>query len=279
MRLARFASLAFATVTTVVGLTSPAQALTVNGSGVVTNWNVTPFSSANQVNTATSTGAFSIENNTSPINYGGSIGNTPSGGEAYDFEEMYTRVSSNTLQILVVSSSDSQAGGFNRGDLFVTLNGTRYAIVSLASSEGHAAGSVYKANDAADVVGLQPGSGSYAGNGTIEAQAGPWAVAAGISSTKLLASAATIATASFNYGGVESPSYLWEYTVALSDFGLTSLSNFTFDAHQTWGCGNDVIDAAGSFTGTTAVPTPAALPAGLGLLALVGLIKRRNNRA
>jgi len=249
-----------------LSLAVPALGMIIDGSGTVTDWGVTPFTLPNQANQYQNGLSFTISNNYSPISYPG-IGHEPSpgltrGGEASDLEEMYLRFSNNQLQILTVASNSAVSAygnTFYLGDVFVTIGGQQFGIVTQAANQGLAAGSVYRISGAGDVVTLQTGTGSYYGStalvandygpsATIPSIAGPWAVKSTISSSLLLGSA-TVNSAQFDYGGAENGTYLFEYLVDLNTLGLAGGPQGTVEAHQTTGCGNDVIR----------VPEPATL--------------------
>ncbi|HET6441469.1 MAG TPA: hypothetical protein VFH53_03755, partial [Phycisphaerae bacterium] len=221
------ATLAVAVVTC-LSLTVPALGMIIDGSGKVTDWGVTPFTLPNQANQFQNGLSFTISNNYSPISYPG-IGHEPSpglasGGEASDVEEMYLRFSNNQLQILTVASSaavPAYGNTFYLGDVFVTLGGQQFGIVTQAANQGLDAGAVYQISGTGDVVTLQTGTGSYYGStalvandygpsATIPSIAGPWAVKGTIDSSLFLGSA-MVNTATFNYGGAENGTFLFEY--------------------------------------------------------------------
>jgi len=249
-----------------LSLAVPTFGMIIDGSGKVTDWGVTPFTLPNQANQFQNGLSFTISNNYSPISYPG-IGHEPSpglasGGEACDLEEMYLRFSNNQLQILTVASSPgvpAYGNTFYLGDVFVTLGGQQFGIVTQAANQGLAAGSVYRISGASDVVTLQTGTGSYLGStklvsndygppATIPSIAGPWAVKNTINSSLFLGSA-MVNSAQFNYGGAEDGTYLFEYLVDLNTLDLAGGPWGTVEAHQTTGCGNDVIQ----------VPEPATI--------------------
>jgi len=259
------ATLAVAVVACLL-LAVPALGMIIDGSGKVTDWGVTPFTLPNQANQSQNGLRFTISNNYSPISYPG-IGHQPSpgltrGGEACDLEEMYLRFGNNQLQILTVASSAGVPAYGNTlylGDVFVTIGGQQFGIVTQAANQGLAAGSVYRISGAGDVVTLQAATGSYYGStalvandygppATIGSIAGPWAVKKTINSSLLLGSAA-VKSATFDYGGAENGTFLFEYLVDLNTLGLAGGPRGTVEAHQTTGCGNDVIQ----------VPEPATL--------------------
>jgi len=249
-----------------LSLAVPALGMIIDGSGKITDWGVTPFTLPNQANQYQNGLSFTISNNYSPISYPG-IGHQPSpglasGGEACDLEEMYLRFSNNQHQIQTVASSagvPAYGNTFYLGDVFVTIGGQQFGIVTQAANQGLDAGSVYRISGAGDVVTLQAATGSYYGStalvandygppATIPSIAGPWAVKKTINSSLLLGSA-TVNSTTFNYGGAENGTFLFEYLVDLNTLGLAGGPQGAVEAHQTTGCGNDVIQ----------VPEPATL--------------------
>ena len=245
-------------------------------SGNVTDWGFRPFSLLNQSDVHSGNQWLTISNDYSPINYPG-VGHQPSpglnsSGEVFDLEELHVRTVGHWLQALVVTSSalSTVVSGetYYLGDLFLTINGNQYGIVTQSANQGLAAGSVYRLTGSGDVQVLQNNSRSYAGsttlvdndygpNATIPQVAGPWAVKGSISADQLLG-AATISTATFNYGGREDNTFLIEYTLNTALLGLSGPMDLT--TKIAWGCGNDVIRNQAQAHG---VPEPATV----GLLA------------
>jgi len=269
-------------------MTTGAQAMIMDSAGNVTDWGITPFSLTNQSDRHVGNLWSTISNNYSPINYPG-VGHQPSpglssGGEAFDLEEMHMRVTAEHLQVLVITSSAlaTQAVGntWYLGDLFVTADRQQFAVVTQAAGRTLAPGAMYRVNGAADTVALQSASGSYLGyttkvqndygpNATVADIAGPWEVKNSIDPAQLLG-AATIRTATFNYGGSENGTFLVEYTI---DKGLLDMdSPADLMAKIAWGCGNDVIRVHGVSVDT--MPEPATL-AMLILGSIATLVMRR----
>jgi len=250
-----------------------------DATGEVNGWGVTPFSISGVVRTP----MFTLENDYAPINYPYGIGYVPSpggsDGEKVDLEEMHLRVTATQLKVLVVASSISATFSgqtYYLGDLFLTLDGQRYGVVTQSASRGLAAGSVYRIDSADDVAALQSGSRSYLNDTHICVNdygaaarvveiAGPWAVDSDIDPAQRLGTAGIVID-THNYGKKEDATYVIEYTV---DLALLGGMPQTVNAHLAWGCGNDVIEVH-----STVVPEPATvalLGFGLGLF----VVRRR----
>ncbi len=258
---------------------SPAD-ITVNPSGEVADWGITPFSQTNQANSKTGNRFFTIADDYAPIDYPNGIGRVPSPGgapgEVFDLEEMHLRAVGNELQILVVTSSawTKVIGGtdYTLGDLFLEVGGITYGVVTQSASQGLAAGAVYRIDDQKDTEKLQKGSQSYRGKkgkrendygpkAKVEDIAGPWAVDAKIEANQLLGTA-DIDSAIFDYGGDEDGTFLIEYKFDWDLLGAAPGS--VANAHITWGCGNDVIEVDDAV-----IPEPATMALlGFGLFGL-----------
>lgn len=262
-----------------------ANALVIDGTGHVTDWGLSPQLSGatNSVNQVAGNRFFTLGNNYAPIDYPG-VGKLPSGGEPWDLEEMHVRFNANSIQVLTVISSgvafDAHGSTFRLGDLFIATGGQRYGVVTQSGNTGLGAGSVYLINSSSDYLKLRPGSDSYLGwsnlvqndygaPDTIENLAGPWAVANTISSSQLLGSA-TIATSTFNYGGVENGTTFVEYTFGnLTPEFVAALGGQSFTVQQTLSCGNDSIKVTG------VVPEPASVMLVAMGLGVIGWRRRR----
>ncbi|MBI1369791.1 MAG: hypothetical protein GC162_14190 [Planctomycetes bacterium] len=290
------------TALVVMGLSTFANAALTVTSGVVDQWGLTPFTQANQVNTSTLNGFFTIQNDYSPVNYPNGVGHVPSPGgsvgELFDLEQLHVRQNSGKLEILVVAGGGSDGAltntysghTYNLGDMFITLNGVEYGIVTQSLNAGLTAGSIYQiTNEGTQTLALQNVSGSYLnhstqvtsdfgpGTNTVQGWVAPWAVKGNIASNLKLGSSALIETAMANYGGKEDGTVFIQYTIDLASI-LGQVDLTSASAHIVWGCGNDIIETAGEFAPQThVVPTPAALPAGL--MGLAALILRRNRKA
>lgn len=280
-------------------IATSANALTVGLDGTITNWGVKPFTSGvNNASTANLVGSIyrTLANNYAPLAYPGEPPFTPSGGEPFDLEEMYARFVGNHLQVLVVSSADYSMAAFGyptikRGDLFVTLDFT--TTIGVVTQSQYApgvlpAGNMYTILNPSDVNLLQNLGNSlsylnintivpndYGPNDVIRNITGPWAVASTIPNGQLLTNTAGIQTASFNYGGTENATSIFEYDIDLTGF-IPPLPSF-LGLHQTWGCGNDVIQLNVPVTPEfiPPVPSPAAATFGGAMMGLLALTFRR----
>lgn len=245
-----------------------ASALTINGSGQVTDWNnIKPFSVIN--GTTVEPGLVAVrQNNTSPVNYSGSY--APSGGEKYDLEEMHVRNIGNQVQVLLVASSSWTIDNIYLGDLLINTDSDAQFDLGLVTRNhnGLAKGGLYEINT---TLGLQNVSGSYYGNNTIETQIfnAPGQKAASFVGSGSLLGNYLINTASYSYGTLsgqnENNTYLYEFTFDVDP------SVAAIDLQIDWGCGNDKIAAhyemnRQSDTPVGAVPEPAT--AGLSMMSL-----------
>lgn len=247
---------------------SSALGMVMDTVGNVTDWGVTPFSRTNRTDAVTAPGTWStIQNDYAPLNYPG-LGYVPSPGgttgEKFDLEEMHVNIADNFVRVLLVTSSawggTTSNGTWRLGDLFFTVDGQRYGVVTQTANEGLTQGAVYRIDGSAHVAALQSGSASYLGNTTLVANdygpdatvasvTGPWAVISGT-----LLGQATISTATFNYGGAEDGTFLMEYLVPKDLLNLDVESTLT--TKIAYGCGNDVIRVNNPIT---AVPEPGTL--------------------
>jgi len=279
-------------------LAATADGMIIDAAGNITDWGLRPFSLPNQADVHSAGVWSTIANNYAPINYPGGIGYRPSpglnsGGEAFDLEELHLRLTHDQLQVLVVTSSAYSSvvanSRFYLGDLFLTINGQQFGVVTQAANQGLAAGSVYRIDAAADAVALQNLPRSYFGNNQkvdndygpkarIRDIAGPWAVAAAIDPDQLFGSAA-INTATFDYGAAENGTFLLEYAIDRDVFAdLTDSHDMTsVVAKITWGCGNDVIRTQAAVAPVAPEPSTMAFVAG-GSLATYILSRRRPRR-
>ena len=245
----------------------------LDGSGNVVNWNLKPFTLANQANLQQGDVYSTIQNGYSPINYAG-VGHQPSpglsaGGEVYDLEELHVRVVDHQLQLLLVTSTPwaTTAWGNNvyLGDMMLAIDGRQFGIVTQSATQGLAQGALYRLGNPGDTVGIQQQSGSYwnvptlmandyGPNATVSQIIGPWAVSKTMSPGELLGMA-QVSSATFNYGSPENGTFLLEFVFNTDLLGLSEPGNIT--ARTAWGCGNDVIRTSG---GTVpAVPEPGTV--------------------
>jgi hypothetical protein len=272
---------------------APAAGLTIDPDGTVAEWGVTPFSEPVQSNTRAGNLWYTISNDYSPINYPSGVGHQPSPGlastgELVDLEALYVRVAGTQMKALVVTSSPGAVtigSTFHLGDLFMDFHGQRYGIVTQAANQGLAAGSVFRIDDPGDTVILEAGSRSYLGTsyvvtsdyaetGHVQDIAGPWAVAGDIDVAQLLG-AASVDSATFDYGGSEDDTWLYEYSW---DLGLMDLDDpGFFGARIAWGCGNDTIRVYGGETGGSFIPEPTTLLVVVGFACMAGYARRRRN--
>lgn len=263
----------------------------VDDAGGLIDWGVTPFTLPNQSDTFDGTLWLTIQNDYAPIDYPGGVGYEPSpggsGGEVFDLEEMYVRVTPSQIGVLVVASAGPAAevsgSTIYLGDLMLAAGGHLFGIVTTSASQGLAPGSIYRLDGDGDVVQLQPGSRTYADNtslrpndygpdATIAEIAGPWAVSGGIDPGQRVG-LADIQTDTYDYGGGEDGTFLIQYQFDLAALGIGLPDTWT--TKITWGCGNDVIRVQDDIP---FVPEPATfglLVVGVGLSYLA---KRRRRR-
>ena len=254
-------------------LTPSAWGMLMDSSGQVIDWGITPFSQANGSNIHSGNLWSTIQNDYAPIAYPG-IGRQPSpgnnsGGEKYDLEELHVRVQDHVLQLLLVTSTAWNApvsgSTIYLGDMFLTIDGQKFGVVTQTGSQGLAQGAVYRLDSAGDALGIQHVSASYYNSttlvdndygpkATVAQIVGDWAVNGAIDPAQLLG-VATVQSATFNYGGREDGTFLLEYTLDTNLLGLQEPGDLT--AQVTWGCGNDVIRTAGA--PVPPVPEPATL--------------------
>jgi hypothetical protein len=263
-----YGKLILATVLTMAMASAACGNIILDGSGNVTNWGLTPFSLPNQTNLHQGNTWSTTANNYAPINYP-SIGRQPSGGEAYDLEELHVRITNQQVQFLLVAStpwvSQSWGNNFYLGDVMLSIDGQRFGVVTQSANQGLAQGALYRLGNTGDTVGIQQQGGSYwastalvandyGPDTTISNIVGPWAVSGSVSSSQLLG-LAQISSATFNYGGSENGTFLLEYAFDTSLLGLSQPGDIT--AQVAWGCGNDVIRTSGGTVPT--VPEPGTL--------------------
>jgi hypothetical protein len=259
-----YGKLILATVLALAMASTACGGIILDGSGNVTNWGLTPFSSPNQSNLHQGNMWSTIQNNYAPISYP-SVGRLPSGGEGYDLEELHLRIANQQVQLLLVTSTPWISQGFNLGDMMLTINGQKFGVVTQSANQGLTQGALYRLGNSGDTVGLQQVSGSYwastaplandyGPNATIPNIVGPWAVSGGISPSELLG-LAQISSATYNYGGAENSTFLLQYDLDISLLGLSEPGDVT--AQVAWGCGNDVIRTSGG--PVTAVPEPGTV--------------------
>jgi len=259
-------------------LTAPAAlGLVLDGQGVVTDWGITPLARPNQTDSYAATLWSTVSNNYSPIYYP-NVGHVPSpggaDGEKCDLEELNIRYVGGQMQVLLVASSGLQASSgsttFHLGDLFLTVNGQQYGIVTQQANSGLALGSIYRIDKPSDTTGLESGVGSWANSNTqvandygpdatVASIIGPWAVSDKVKSSQQVGSVA-LQSATHNYGGAEDGTYLLEYTLDQTMLGL-DIGSIVI-AQIAWGSGSDVIRL------NDAVEPPTPEPSSFGLLAV-----------
>jgi hypothetical protein len=268
--------MAAATAAMLVG-SQAAIGLNLDSQGHVTDWDLTPFSRPNQSDLYTAGVWSTMSNDYSPVSFPG-IGHFPAPGDpegkCFDLEEIHLRYVNQHLEILVVTASPwaavSNGNAYHLGDLFLSVNGQQYGVVTQLANTSLAAGSVYQIGSSADVVALESYSGSwihytkpvhndYGPDAPVATVTGPWAVASGIGIGQFQG-AASLHSAMFDYGGTGNGTFLLEYTLDPTLLGLQTASG-NVSAQLAWGCGNDVIRVQANLT-----PTPE--PASLALLAV-----------
>lgn len=236
---------------------APAAAITIDPSGKINGWDITPFSAPN--GNSVVDGITSVrQNNYSPLNFPGS-GHIPSPGgatgEKFDLEEVHVRNDGSQVQLLLIASSlfQASASGSNLklGDLMINIDGDsefELGVVTQSANTGLDAGRLYEIQSTA---GLQNLPGSFAGS-AIADEIGAWAVLTGVGQDMF-----GIETAGFNYGGAEGTAYAYQYTFDLGY--LPSLPSF-FEWQIAWGCGNDMIAGSHQMTSSPLTPGIAAVP-------------------
>ncbi|MCC5831354.1 MAG: PEP-CTERM sorting domain-containing protein [Phycisphaeraceae bacterium] len=222
---------------------STASALTLDASGTVLDWDITPFTGVSPGTETHANGVRSFyQNNYSPISYPG-IGNVPSPGglvgERFDLEEMHVRQQGSRVEMLLVRSSPFSASAsgstFLLGDILLDSTGNGgfdYGVVSQNANTGLETGGFYSV---AETARLQNMPGSYYGH-ALESEIGPWAIASGS-----LLGQEDLVTTSCNYPG-EPNTWLTVFAFDLEWMAVVPES-LTFSL--VWGCGNDKI--TGSF--------------------------------
>lgn len=137
-----------------------ASALTVDSSGTVTDWGVTPFvqtgtAAGNHGAWAPTPGTYTTwwneENNYSHVNYPSGVGNQPSPGgwkgEAFDMEALYWRKTATDLQVLLVHSmgdvqySSDWSRNYRIGDLMLDIGGDGNYDFAVATTDSDVGGS------------------------------------------------------------------------------------------------------------------------------------------
>ena len=254
-------------------LTPGAWGMIIDSSGNVTDWGLKPFTSPNGSDIPGINRWATIQNDYAPINYP-DVGYQPSpgnnnGGEVFDLEELHVRVQDGLVQLLLVTgsgwSTQAWGGTFYLGDMFLTVDGRKYGIVTQTDSQGLAQGAIYRLDLDGDTQGIQQQPGSYYAlttlvdndygpKATVSQVVGPWAVSGNIGAGQRIGMAGVTA-ATFNYGGREDGTFLVEYSFDSTLLNLMEPANLT--AQTTWGCGNDVIRTQGATV--PVVPEPVTL--------------------
>ncbi|MBM4018627.1 MAG: PEP-CTERM sorting domain-containing protein [Planctomycetes bacterium] len=254
-------------------LAPSAGGMIIDSSGNIIDWGITPFSQPNGSDIHSGSLWATIQNNYAPISYPG-VGREPSpgvtrGGEQYDLEELYLRIQDHQVQLLVITSSawSTQAWGNTvyLGDMFLTIDGQEFGIVTQQANAGLAQGAIYRLDSSGDTKGIQQQAGSYYNSTTLVANdygpsatipdiIGPWAVSGSIDPDQLLGTA-SMSWATYNYGGAENGTFILEYAFSGDLLGLLNPGDLT--AQISWGCGNDVIRTDGPTV--PVVPEPATV--------------------
>lgn len=259
-----------------LSLTGSAFALTVDGSGNITNWGVTPFSNWGPPAGTISNGG--LDNNWSPVNYPGGVGNVPSpggaAGEPFDLEGGYIRKTGGNFEVLLITSmalAQTLPGGgyaYRLGDWFIDTDGNdsqyEFALITQdPNNKGFVAGQLRTVTSTYGIISNHQG---YGGNTTVRNQVNPWALKSG----SLLASG-TFSQAFYSYLSGAEPTHIYEWIIPYAALGLTG--DETISMHMTIECGNDLIEFGGQFPSPQPEPVPEPTTVVLVASALAGLIR------
>ncbi len=265
------------------GCLSTAQALVVSGSGAVTDWGVTPFSSWTAPGGTFGTGG--TQNDYSPVNYPG-IGHVPSpggtSGERFDLEALYSRVSGGNFQVLLVTSMPLalyESGWkytYRLGDLFINTDADAAYELALVSQDSNAHGFVGgELRSVSETHGILTGSGGYGGTPAVASIVNPWALKSGaLLATGTLASAYY---AGYSDSNGPEPAWLYEWSVPASALGLGP--GAAYSLHLTIECGNDLIQLSGQMPPPPNPPIPEPMTVILSSVAIAALSRRVRNAA